>query len=38
MKILVDLPNHPARKNMVEKLLSDRIAPNIDYTSIADRL
>jgi SpoVK/Ycf46/Vps4 family AAA+-type ATPase len=37
-KILVDLPNHAARKNMVEKLLSDRSVPDIDYASIADRL
>lgn len=38
MKILVDLPNQPARKNMVEKLLSDRAAPDIDYETIAKKL
>jgi hypothetical protein len=31
MQILVDLPNQAARKNMVEKLLSDRATNDIDY-------
>jgi katanin p60 ATPase-containing subunit A1 len=34
----VDLPNLPARKNMVEKLLSDRSGADIDFEAIGSKL
>lgn len=38
MQILVDLPNKPARRDMVQKLIGDRAAKDIDYETIAEGL
>ena len=38
IKILVDLPNHLARKDMVVKLVGDRTASDIDFEEIAHKL
>ena len=38
MKILVDLPNQEARKDMIGKLVGDRTSSEVDFEDIAKRL
>ena len=38
MKILVDLPNQEARKDMIGKLVGDRTSGEVDFEDIAKRL